>query len=84
MQYVGETVNALHIRLNGHRSDVKTKKLDKPVAAHFNLPDHSIEDLEVMGIEKIHDNDPGRRKLRESYWIFKLESLAPQGLNLDE
>ncbi len=84
MQYVGETVNALHIRLNSHRSDVKTKKLDKPVVAHFNLPDHSIEDLEVMGIDKIHDNDPGRRKLRESYWIFELESLAPQGLNLDE
>ncbi len=36
------------------------------VAAHFNLPDHSIEDLEVIGIEKINDNDPGRRKLRES------------------
>ncbi len=84
MQYVGETVNALHISLNGHRSDVKTKKLDKPVAVHFDQSDHSIEDLEAMGIEKIHNNDPGRRKLRESYWIFELESLTPQGLNLDE
>ncbi len=84
MQYVGETENALHIRLNGHRSDVKTKKLDKPVAAHFNLPDHTIDDLEVMGIEKIHSNDPGRRRLRESYWIFELETMAPRGLNLED
>ena len=42
-QYVGETQNPLHTRLNGHRSDINTKKVDKPVAAHFNLPGHSIE-----------------------------------------
>ena len=55
MQYVGETENALHIRMNGHRSDITTKKLDKPVAAHFNQPNHSYEDLRVIGIEKIED-----------------------------
>ncbi len=54
------------------------------VASHFNLPDHSIEDLEVLGFEKIHDNDPGRQKMRESYWSFELQSLTPQGLNLDK
>ncbi len=82
MQYVVETVNALNIRLIGHRSDVKTKKLDNPVAAHFSQPDHSIEDMEVMGIEKIHNNDPGRRKLRESYWIFELEKSDATGTNM--
>ena len=35
MQYVGETENALHIRMNGHRSDITTKKLEKPVAESF-------------------------------------------------
>ena len=53
MQYVGETENALHIRMNGHWSDITTKKLDKPVAAHFKQQNRSHEDLRVMGIEKI-------------------------------
>ena len=52
-QYVGETGNALHICFNGHRSDVKTRKMEKPVAAHFNLPGHSMGDLVIMVIEKI-------------------------------
>lgn len=84
MQYVGETENALHVRMNGHRSDINTKKLEKPVAAHFNQPDHSLKDLKVMGIEKIHNNDTERRKLRERYWIFELRSLTPEGLNIDD
>ena len=86
MQYVGETENALHIRMNGHRSDITTKKLDKPVAAHFNQPDHSLEDLRVMGIEKIEDynNTRKRRKLRERYWIFELRMLTPEGLNIED
>ena len=47
LQYVGETANPLHIRMNGHRSDIHTQKTDKPVAAHFNLPDHTLDDLQV-------------------------------------
>jgi len=34
LQYVGETENTLHIRMNGHHLDIRTRKLDKPVAAH--------------------------------------------------
>lgn len=74
VQYVRETENALHIRMNGHRSDVTTTKLEKPVAAHFNLQDHSLDDLKVMGIEKIWNNDTDRRKLRERFWILDYSS----------
>ena len=86
MQYVGETENALHIRMNGHRSDITTKKLDKPVAAHFNQPNHSYEDLRVIVIEKIEDrnNSRKRRKLRERYRIFELRTLMPEGLNIED
>ena len=84
LQYVGETANPLHIRMNGHRSDIHTQKTDKPVAAHFNLPDHTLDDLQVMGIEKIHNNDTEWRKHRESYWIFTLDTLAPTGMNLED
>ena len=54
---LSKTANLLHIRMNSHRSDINTRKTDKPVAAHFNLPDHSLDDLQVIGIEKIHTND---------------------------
>jgi len=44
-----------------------------------------IEDLKVMGIEKIdHNNSRKQRKLRERYWIFKLRTLMPEGLNIED
>ena len=83
MQYVGETQNALHIRLNGHRNDMKHKRVDKPVAAHFNRPGHSLADLTIMVLELMRSHNPDLRKKRESYWIYQLQSLHPRGLNLD-
>ena len=67
-----------------HRSDIRTRKMEKPVVAHFCQPDHTMEDLEVRGIEKIHENSKQWRKERESYWIFTLRTLSPHGLNLDD
>ena len=77
LQYVGETENTLHATMNGHHSKIRTRKTEKPVAAHFCQPDHTMEDLEVMGIEKIHRNSKQWRKERESYWIFTLRTLSP-------
>ena len=82
-QYVGETENALHIRMNGHRSDIKHQRLEKPVAKHFNSKDHSLEDVSIFVIEQIHREDANFRKRKESYWIQILRSLTPEGLNLD-
>ena len=84
MQYVSETGNPLHTRMNGHRSDIRTGKIDKPVAAHFTQPDYSLEDLQVMGIEKIYREDATLRKLHESYWISTLGTMAPTGMNIDD
>ena len=71
--------------MNGHQSDITTKQLDKPVAARFNQPDHFLEDLRVMQIEKIdHNNSKKWRKLREQYWIFELRTLTPEGLNIED
>ena len=36
IQYVGETKNALCIRLTSHRSDIKNRRIEKPVAKHFS------------------------------------------------
>ena len=70
--------------MNGHRSDIRTWKTEKPVAAQFCQPDHSLEDLEVRGIERIHDDSTQWRRERESYWIFTLRTLTPEGMNLDD
>ena len=84
LQYVGETENAMHIRMNGHCSDIRTRKMEKPVAANFCQPDHITEDVEVKGIEKIYMDCTKWRRERESYWIFTLRTLATDGMNLDE
>ena len=44
------------------------------------LHDH----LQVMGIEKIYREDATLRKLRESYWISTLGTMAPTGMNIDD
>ena len=82
-QYVGETEKALHERINSHRSDVRLKKTEKPVAAHFNSPNHTAQDMKVMVVEQIKKNDSWMRRTRESHWIATLDTLHPKGLNLD-
>ena len=76
MQYVGETENALHIRMNGHQSDITMKMLDKPVATHFNQPDHSLDDLRVMWIEKIEDHNSRSASDNIRTIIEKTESVT--------
>ena len=58
-------------------------QLEKPVAIHFSLPDHSLEDLAIFVIQKIHRDDTHFQRLRESYWIQTLGTLAPSRLNND-
>ena len=81
-QYLGSTKNALHIRLNGHRYDIKHKKIQKPVAKHFNQRGHSIEDLTIMVIEKLRNNNIQFRRRQERFWTDKLGCMAPEELNL--
>ena len=81
--YVGETENALHVQMNGHRSNIRTRKTEKSVAAHFCQSNYSVKDLEVRGIEKIYNTCTQWRREEESFWIFTLRTLAPDGMNFD-
>ena len=65
LQYVGETENALHIRMNGHGSNIRKKKTEKEVAAHFCQLDQTVEDLQVKETEKIHRSSTQWRRERE-------------------
>ena len=82
-QYVGSTKNALHIRLNGHRYDIRKMKTQKSaVAKHFNQPGHTRDHLTIMVIEKLRNNNIQFRRRRERFWIDKLRCMAPEGMNL--
>ena len=82
VQYIGETKNTLRMRMTQHRSAIKTKKLVQPVAKHFNLADHSIENLRVIAIEQNSSWSEKSRKAKENYWELNLKTTAPFGLNI--
>ena len=80
--YIGESGRKLGDRFHEHLLDVKNKgsDLSKPVARHFNLPDHSHEHMEICGIY-LHLGNNETRKRKEQRLIFKLGTLAPNGIN---
>ena len=80
-RYIGETERFLHDRLCEHIGDVRTKKLEKPVAKHFNQPGHSLSDMTATIIEKVKVNCVQYRKEREKYLIRKFNTFYG-GLNL--
>ena len=84
VQYVGETKNTLKKRIYGHRSTIKTGKMDTPVGHHFNLPDHSISDMSVLGIESLGHRSDTVRLSREKMWMKRLRTIQPHGLNIQE
>ncbi|XP_071792086.1 uncharacterized protein [Asterias amurensis] len=84
VQYIGETRTTLKRRFYGHRSTVKTQKLDTPVGHHFNLPNHSISDMILQGIEALGNHRETVRLSREKLWIRRLQTIQPHGLNIQE
>ena len=84
-QYIGETQNSLWKRFYLHRSDIGRNKGNCiHVNAHFNSPNHSVLDMRCKPIEKIKNNSKDLRKAREQYWIQKMETISPMGLNAYE
>ena len=81
-QYVGETVQPLHRRINGHRYIMHGKAKECPVAEDFNGEGHTLADVTVVAINKIHSHDSFLRKVRERRWIRNLGTSYSLGMNL--
>jgi hypothetical protein len=79
--YVGETSRTVKDRIKEHEADVRLKR-KKPVADHFNGKNHDIEDMTVTVLEKIMDKGKYYRQMKELEWIKKLETEAPNGINV--
>ena len=82
-QYVGKTTTSLYTRFTNTKSDIKNRKKNLPIVDHFNSKDHSIADVSLMAIENINNKTDHNIEKRESYWIAKLRTLRPDGINAD-
>ena len=80
LQYIGESERSIHERLSEHKAYVANKQLSKATGAHFNLPGHSVSEMKVSILEKVHSLDPLVRKEREELFIRKFNTKY-KGLN---
>ena len=87
-QYVGQTQNQLRIKTICHKYDFR-HEVDTPVANHFNLPDHLLEEhFEIVIIEQppilgSKTETDLLRLEREAFWIRTLETKKPFGINVE-
>ena len=70
-------------RMNSHtRFDINSfvsTDFSTNVAIHFNDINHSYTDFSFMPIDSV--NNKMDRLLKETYWMHKLGTVYPQGLN---
>ena len=79
--YIGETGRRLGDRFREHLRDVEKddKNASKPVARHFNLPNHSKQHMSVCGLS-LHQGSTESRKTLEQKFIFQIGTLNPHGI----
>ena len=67
--YVGETGGTLYQRTQNHLSSVRCKREGMDVPEHFTEGGHTIEDIRVIGLEKVRKNWVAYRRTREQRWM---------------
>ena len=55
---------------------------EKTVGSHYNLPGHQKAYFKVQVIERVMPNDKFYRLEREDFWMKKLNTMNPIGLNV--
>ena len=86
-QYVGKTETAFNIRLNIHRKDTKDPNT-MLACRHFQQQGHNFHShAKYIIIDKLVNASSSKDILREhlmqreNFWIKKLKTLVPRGLN---
>ena len=83
-QYMGENKSTLRERFTDHRQATNNPSHAKASAAvptHFNLPDHSIEDMTLIPLELQPTPNTSHRKVKEAHLIHRGQTLEPSGMN---
>ena len=80
--YIGETGRRLGDRFREHLCLVQKddKNASKPVARHFNLPNHSKQHMVVCGLS-LNQGSTERRKTLDQKIIFQIDTVNPHGIN---
>lgn len=87
LRYVGSTRRQLKLRIQEHISRILHKVLEVPLVQHFMDLQPPEEDFSCIVLETLRDSIGIHKDLYwvllqcESFWIFKLKSLIPRGLN---
>ena len=71
-------------RVSNYITGIEKRKPSCKIEQHFTRPGHTINDYSVLGIVKLENppRDPtGRLREFEGYWMIKLNTLEPFGLN---
>lgn len=84
--YIGKSLGQLKWQISEHKFSIRCQNITSPVARHFNELGHDIKQLECIGIEEVlgssREGNINKELLkREAFWIYKLKSLAPNGMN---
>ena len=80
--YVGQTSQHMSKRINSHKFCIinfKDPDFSTRVATHFIADDHSCRDFSFMPIYIVPDDMEWL--LKETYWIHKLGTKFPSGIN---
>ena len=88
IHYVGKSETSFNIRLNNHRKDIKKTNYIE-ACRQFNNNEHTSSKhgkfIIIEQLQNINTTPTETLKLRlrerENFWINKLETLPPYGLN---
>ena len=78
--YIGESGRLLKNRLSDHKGYITNHVLNVSTGDHFNLPGHSLANVQITILEQVKKNDTMYRKEREKYFINKFNTIE-EGLN---
>jgi len=89
-QYVGQTSKKLRERFIFHFGNINNRRLNDPIGRHFSSTGHTGRKtltIHIVAFIPAPYNSTVGKSLRdnlEKTWMYKLQSIAPQGLNLAE
>ena len=81
--YIGKTGRRLADRFREHLRDAEQNNTDasKPVARHFNLPNHSHHNMTICGLSLQHGDTESRKNLEQKFIFNWVPSLLTELMN---